>query len=82
MYHRDLFSARLKEIRKGRGEQQTKLARAIGLAQAQISAIENGRQTTSFEKLARICQHYNISADYLLGLTDEPRPLEEKEGNL
>lgn len=82
MYHRELFSARLKEIRKERGEQQTKLANAVGLAQAQISAIENGRQTTSFEKLALICRHYNISADYLLGLTDEPRPLEEKEGNL
>ena len=22
-----------------------------------------------------MCEHYNISADYLLGLTDEPRPL-------
>ena len=33
------------------------------------------------EKLTMICQHYNVSADYLLGLIDEPRPL-KKEGPL
>ena len=51
------------------------MAAAIGIAQTQISAIENGKQGTSFDKLAAICQHYNVSADYLLGLIDEPRPL-------
>ena len=48
----------------------------------QSKEIENGRKTTTKEKLALICRHYNVSADYLLGLTDEPRPLvqQEKEG--
>ena len=42
----------------------------------------NGRRTTSFENLASICTHYNVSADYLLGLIDEPRTLTppKKEG--
>ena len=51
------------------------LAEAIGVSQAAISDIENGRRTTSFENLASICTHYNVSADYLLGLIDEPRTL-------
>ena len=79
MLHRDIFCIRLKKLRKARGEQQVDLAAAIGIAQTQISAIENGKQGTCFDKLAAICQHYNVSADYLLGLTDEPRPL-QKEG--
>ena len=79
MLHRDIFCIRLKKLRKARGEQQVDLAAAIGIAQTQINAIENGKQGTSFDKLAAICQHYNVSADYLLGLTDEPRPL-QKEG--
>ena len=79
MLHRDIYCIRLKKLRKARGEQQVDLAAAIGIAQTQISAIENGKQGTSFDKLAAICQHYNVSADYLLGLTDEPRPL-QKEG--
>ena len=79
MLHKDIFCIRLKKVRKARGEQQVDLAAAIGIAQTQISAIENGKQGTSFDKLAAICQHYNVSADYLLGLIDEPRPL-KKEG--
>jgi len=79
MYHRDIFCIRLKKLRKAAGEQQKDLAEAINMAQTQVSAIENGKQGTSFDKLAAICQHYNVSADYLLGLIDEPRPL-QKEG--
>lgn len=79
MLHRDIFCIRLKKLRKSMGEQQKDLAEAIGLSQTQISTIESGKQGTSFDKLAAICQHYNVSADYLLGLIDEPRPL-KKEG--
>ena len=54
----------------------------MGVKPKQIMEMENGRKTTTLEKLALICRHYNVSADYLLGLTDEPRPLvqQEKEG--
>ena len=84
MLHKDVFCMRVKKLRKSRGEQQTDLATAIGATQATISDIENGRRATSFDRLAAICIHYNVSADYLLGLVDEPRPLndEKKEGTL
>lgn len=75
MLHKDIFCIRLKKLRKANNEQQKELSEAIGLSQAQISAIESGKQGTSFDKLAAICQHYNVSADYLLGLIDEPRSL-------
>ena len=82
MLHKDVFCMRVKKLRKSRGEQQTDLATAIGATQATISDTENGRRATSFDRLAAICIHYNVSADYLLGLVDEPRPLndEKKEG--
>ena len=82
MLHKDVFCMRVKKLRKSRGEQQTDLATAIGATQATISDSENGRRATSFDRLAAICIHYNVSADYLLGLVDEPRPLndEKKEG--
>ena len=75
MLHKDVFCMRVKKLRKARKEQQIELAEAIGVKQSTISDIESGRRTTSFDKLAAICQHYNVSADYLLGLIDEPRPL-------
>ena len=82
MYHKDIFCMRVKKLRKNTIEQQKDLAVAIGVSQAAISDIENGRRTTSFENLASICTHYNVSADYLLGLIDEPRTLTppKKEG--
>ncbi len=82
MLYKEIFSIRVKKLRKAHGEQQKELAEAIGATQATISDIENGRKVTSFDRLAEICKHYNVSADYLLGLIDEPRTLipPKKEG--
>ena len=82
MLYKEIFAIRVKKLRKVHGEQQKELAEAIGATQATISDIENGRKATSFDRLAAICQHYNVSADYLLGLIDEPRTLTppKKEG--
>ncbi len=79
MFHKDLYGLRLKKLRNQAGEKQADLAALLGVKPNQIVEMENGRKTTTFEKLTIICQHYNVSADYLLGLIDEPRPL-QKEG--
>ncbi len=80
MFHKDLYGLRLKKLRNRAGEKQADLAELLGVKPNQIVEMENGRKTTTFEKLTIICQHYNVSADYLLGLIDEPRPL-QKEGS-
>ncbi len=82
MFHKDLYGLRLKKLRQKAGETQAALAVLIGVKPNQIVEMENGRKTTSFERLTIICRHYNVTADYLLGLTDEPRALvpQEKEG--
>ena len=81
MFHKDLYGLRLKKLRNRAGEKHADLAELLGVKPNQIVEMENGRKTTTFEKLTMICQHYNVSADYLLGLIDEPRPL-KKEGPL
>ena len=80
MFYKDLYGLRLKKLRNRAGEKQADLAELLGVKPNQIVEMENGRKTTTFEKLTIICQHYNVSADYLLGLIDEPRPL-QKEGS-
>lgn len=75
MFHKDLYGLRLKRLRKEAGETQAELASILGVKPNQIVEMENGRKTTTFEKLVLICQHYQVSADYLLGLIDEPRAL-------
>ena len=74
MFSKKLYGARLREIRKKAHEKQTEIAALIGTRNSHISEIENGISCTTVEGLARICEHYNVSADYLLGLSDDPAP--------
>ena len=67
MFDRDVFRARLRELRKKSGESQAQLAKAIGVSTNQVSEMEKGTKTTTLERLCAICEHYNVSADYLLG---------------
>ena len=72
MFSKELFGQRLRALRKQNKETQDALAEALGVRKTQISEIEQGHNTTTLEKLVLICEHYKVSADYLLGLTDEP----------
>ena len=79
MFHQQLFGKRLLEVRTSRGEKQPDLAEVLGISITQVSEMENGKKGTTLERFALICQHYNVSADYLLGLTDEPKPYKRKK---
>lgn len=72
MFIKENFGTRLKELRNSNGEKQDDLGAILGLKKAQISEMENGHATTTLEKLVLICEHYQVSADYLLGLSNEP----------
>lgn len=80
MYSNELFGMRLRELRKLRGETQQELAELLGVKPNQIGEMENGRKASTFAKLAQLCEHYNVSADYLLGLTEVSAPLWRDEG--
>lgn len=77
MYHNELFGLRLRRVRNQAKETQKQLAALLGVSSNQVGEIENGRGATTLAKLALLCEHYNITADYLLGLTDEARPLRD-----
>lgn len=80
MFNQILFGRRLRELRENCGEKQPVLAELLDVSVPQISDIENGKKGTTLQKFALICEHYNVSADYLLGLTDEPKPYRRKKG--
>jgi transcriptional regulator with XRE-family HTH domain len=56
---------------------QVELSVASGVSQAGISRMEEGDTNLSGESLVKLCSALNVSADYLLGLSDEPRPVRE-----
>ena len=79
MFSKKTFGERLLTARKRQKETQSVLAELLGVNKSTISEMETGKKTTTAEKIALICLHYHISADYLLGLTDDPTPHGRKE---
>lgn len=80
-----LLGGRLKEARLRARMSQTRLADEMGSRydHSVISAIENGRCKVRIEGLVAAAAALDVSADYLLGLTDEParRPLSAIDGD-
>lgn len=64
---------RLKEFREKLGYNQQGLAEVAGIRQATWSRWEK-EPPEQFEALVRLSRHYKVSADYLLGLVDDPAP--------
>ena len=79
LFDKRLFGERLKEVRLKNGDKQPKVADLIEVSIPQVSDMERGKKTTTLEKFALLCEHYKVSADYLLGLTDDPKPYGRKD---
>lgn len=59
---------RLKAIREDRDESQGENAKVIGTTQQQIYKYEKGLQEMTISRLKTLCEYYQVSADYILGL--------------
>ena len=64
------FKKRFAELRAKCGLSQSKLGKALSLSPATIGYYENGDRLPDIETAARIAEYFNVSADYLLGLSD------------
>ena len=71
MFCKETFGQRLYELRVQHKETQDELGAIISTGRTAVSGMERGNRTTTSEKIALICRHYHVSADYLLGLSDD-----------
>lgn len=65
-----IFKERFADLRAKSGLSQSKLGKALALSPATIGYYENGSRLPDIETAARIAQYFDVSADYLLGLSD------------
>ena len=68
-----MYVIRLKELREKRRLSQITLAMELNLNQNSISRYENGEREADYSTLIAIADYFNVSVDYLLGRTDNPR---------
>ena len=66
---------RLKELRKSRHISQLKLAMDLGTSQNTVSRYETGEREADYKMLIALADYFNVSVDYLLERTDDPRTI-------
>ena len=70
-----LFSERIRALREDRDLNQTDMAEILGTNQRKISRLETGDCEPNIEDIKNYCIYFNISAVFLLGLSDKPEKL-------
>lgn len=60
----------IKELREDNDIKQLELAHYLGITNQQYSLYETGKREFRLHHIKKLCQYFNVSADYILGLTD------------
>ena len=66
----ELFGLRLKALRREKGLTQSQLADKLNIVKASVSGYEQSAIYPSIEVLIQVCKYFDVSADYMLGLSD------------
>lgn len=72
------YRTRIRNIRGDRDFTQAEIGNLLQKSQQGYNHIEAGRAKLKIDDLVTLCKFYNISADYLIGIIDEPKQLKNK----
>lgn len=65
------YPERIRALRQDNDLSQQTIAKMLGVAQTTYSQYEFEKRPMPIEYLVALCKFYNVSADYILGLTDK-----------
>ena len=74
----EAFSARLSALRKERGLSQKEAAEALGISGALLSHYEKGILECGLQFICKAAAFYDVSCDYLLGVSNPRRSINEE----
>lgn len=67
------METRLKDLRKSRGYTQVSIQMQTGIEQSLLSKFEKGERVPTTETLLKLADFYDVSIDYILCRTDNPK---------
>ena len=67
------YRTRLRNIREDRDLTQADVGKVLNKSQQGYNHIEAGRAELKIDDLVKLCQFYNLSDDYMIGLSNEVR---------
>lgn len=74
-----LVGSRIRELRKGRRLTQTELSEKIGIAQSDLSRMEQGEYKVGLDTLFKILQVFDLKMGEFFGETDTPAEKEARD---
>ena len=66
------YRTRIRDVREDRDLTQKQIGKILNKSQQGYNHIEAGRAELKIDDLILLCRFYNLSADYLIGLSDKP----------
>lgn len=69
---------RIRDLREDKDLLQKDVANFLNMTQQQYSRYETGIQTITTELLIKLAKFYNVSTDYILGLTNTKKTYSKK----
>ena len=70
---RKIFAERAKDLREEQGMGVRELAAKMGISHAAVSNYESCKRTPDIETCRLYAQFFNVTGDYLLGISDKKR---------
>ena len=67
------MKTRLKQLREAKNYTQQKVALDLNMNQKSVSRYENDEREAGYDLLVKFADYYNVSVDYILCRTDNPK---------
>lgn len=74
----DTLGQRLRWSREQKGENQIEAAEGTGISNEQLNRYEKDKRKPTPEVLATLATYYNVTSDFLLGLSNDPEKNEKE----
>lgn len=65
------YIQRMRNLREDSDKTQQQIANYLGTSQTMYARYERGANELPIHHLLSLCKYYNVSADYILGLSDK-----------
>ena len=73
MFYNTSIYRRIRDLREDRDLTQSQVAKMLRCSQQVYSNYELGQRDIPTDILIKLSNYYNVSTDYILGLSDDPR---------
>ncbi len=70
-----MYYQRIKDLREDNDKSQSEIAKLLGISQQHYSLYEKGERELPMHHFITLAKYYNVSLDYLAGLTEIVKPL-------